>query len=306
MAKSRNKTLDYLVYVLLRTVAMFVQASPTPVAYRLAKGLGSLAYWVDRRHRRLACEQIQRSFPDWPDAKVRRTAKEAIQSIALLGLEMLITPRMIRPGRFMRHIRFAGIDKMLEYLVRGQSGVIVLTGHFGNWEVSGYAMAALGFPAVAVARPLDNPYVDRFVRGVRERTGLKIVDKKGASTDVDATLNAKGAVCFIADQDAGRKGVFVEFFGRPASTFKTIALMAMRHNVPIVVAYTKRLGNGYEFEVGVERVITPAEWSGADDEVWWITQTYTAALEAVVRRDPGQYFGWAHRRWKNQPRQGRR
>lgn len=302
MAKPRNDAIDLLVYVLFRTVAMFVHMLRVPTAYACARRLGDLLFAVDRRHRELAIEQISRSFPDWPRQRVREVARESLRSVIMLGLETLLMPRLITPNRWAQHVRFAHLDPVLRPLVTGEHGMILLTGHFGNWEVGGYTMATLGFPTVAVARRLDNPYLDRFVLGVRERTGLRIVDKKGAAAEADGVLRDGQTLCFIADQDAGRKGVFVDFFGRPASTFRTIALMALRHETPIAVGYARRLSDRFEFELGVTRVIRPADWADKDDEVRWITQEYTRELEDLVRNCPGQYFGWAHRRWKHQPK----
>jgi KDO2-lipid IV(A) lauroyltransferase len=178
---------------------------------------------------------------------------------------------------------------------------IYVTGHFGGWEAVGYVMAVLGFPTTAVARPLDNPYVDRYIRDVRQASGLRILDKKGAGELAEELLGGNDSVSFIADQDAGRKGLFVDFFGRPASTFKSIALLAMRHQAPVIVAYGQRLGEDFQFEVGVQRIIWPEDWAGRDDPMRWITQEYTRALEDRIRQAPEQYL-WAHRRWKHRPK----
>jgi KDO2-lipid IV(A) lauroyltransferase len=114
-------------------------------------------------------------------------------------------------------------------------------------------------------------------------------------------MAAHRPVSFIADQDAGRKGVFVDFFGRPASTYKSIALLAMQHEAPVVCVYARRLGEQFAFELGAERIIRPEEWRDRDDPLTWITQEYTAAIERTVRRNPEQYL-WVHRRWKHRPR----
>ena len=109
-----------------------------------------------------------------------------------------------------------------------------------------------------------------------------------------------GSLSVVADQDAGRRGLFVDFFGRPASTYKSIAFLAMRHQTPIVVGYGKRLSYDFKFEIGVERVIYPHEWADRDDAPQWITQEFTRALENVIRKAPEQYL-WVHRRWKHRP-----
>jgi len=193
------------------------------------------------------------------------------------------------------------MSQALRMLVEKKRGMIFLTGHFGNWEAIGYMTATLGFPTVSVARMLDNPLIHDYILGVREKTGQTIVDKRGASEAMHDLLTEKIPVSFIADQDAGRKGVFVNFFGRKASAYKTIALLALRYNVPVLVGYGRRLGETYRFAMGIERIIEPSEWENVDNPVEWITQEYTSALERIVRTAPEQYF-WVHRRWKHRPK----
>jgi len=115
-------------------------------------------------------------------------------------------------------------------------------------------------------------------------------------------ISSSGAtLCFIADQDAGRKGIFVDFFGRKASTYKSIGLLAITNHIPIGVGYSRRVGNRFFFEIGVNRVIMPEEWADKEDPLRWVTQEYTKAIEQFVRDDPSQYW-WLHRRWRHQPK----
>src|SRR6185503_3598269 len=109
------------------------------------------------------------------------------------------------------------------------------------------------------------------------------------------------AVAFVADQNAGSKGMFVDFFGRKASAYKSIGLLAMQHDCPIVCGYARRLDDRFKFVVGVQDVIFPADWKQQVDPLRYITQRYTTALEDIVRQDPGQYW-WVHRRWKSRPK----
>ena len=121
--------------------------------------------------------------------------------------------------------------------------LLLVTGHYGNFEIMGYLLAAFGLNIYSIARPLDNKYINEYLLGVRERTGQKIIDKKGASDLMEKVASEGFTLGFIADQDAGKKGIFVDFFGRKASTYKSIGLLAMTYNMPIVVGCTRRVGN---------------------------------------------------------------
>ena len=106
---------------------------------------------------------------------------------------------------------------------------------------------------------------------------------------------------FVADQNAGTKGLFVDFFGRKASTYKSIGLLAMEYEVPVVIGYARRVGDRFKFRVGVDDIIHPEDWKDQADPLRYITQRYTTALENIIRVDPGQYW-WVHRRWKTRPK----
>lgn len=301
MAKTRNKFFDYLVYLALRVFTMLIHMFPQRTNYITARLIGKCLYHIDRRHRKMAIDHLKLSFPDWPEVEYHRVAKASMRSLVYLGLEVLFTTRLITPTRWRRYARLANQRENIRLLVERKTPLIYVTGHFGNWEVIGYTLATLGFDSYAVARPLDNPYINEYIMGVRQKTGLAILDKKGATQSMDDILSANGVISFIADQDAGRKGMFVDFFGRPASTYKSIGLMAMRYNAPVIIGYGQRINEEFNFEIGVEQIIYPHQWADKDDPLRWITQEYTSALERIIRRAPGQYL-WVHRRWKHRPK----
>jgi KDO2-lipid IV(A) lauroyltransferase len=165
-------------------------------------------------------------------------------------------------------------------------------------------MAAIGYPFVALARPLDNPLINRWLLGLREVRGMKIVTKWGATPILQDTLRDGGRVGFIADQNAGDQGLFVPFFGRLASSYKSIGLLAMRYNVPIIAGYARRLGDHFQYEVAYTDFIKPHEWAGQPDPLFYITARYSRAIEQMVRLAPEQYL-WMHRRWKSRPKHER-
>ena len=301
MAKPRNKFRDYLAYLGLRLFTMFVHMFDWEANYRSARCIGNLLYKFDKRHRRRALQHLRLSFPDWSEEKYHDIAKASMRNMVYLGLEVLFTTRLITPGRWRRHVTLTNMDENLRLMLEHKMPLIYITGHFGNWEVVGYTMGALGFPVYAVARPIDNPYIDEYILGVREKRGMTILSKRGATEQIPELLKKNASVCFIADQDAGRKGAFVDFFGRKASTYKSIALLAMQASAPVVVGYGRRLDEEYHFEIGIQRIIYPHEWVDKGDPMLWITQEYSKALEDVIRTAPEQYL-WVHRRWKHRPK----
>jgi KDO2-lipid IV(A) lauroyltransferase len=300
MAKPRNKLVDYLQYLALRLVGIAVNAFGVEANYRTARWLGDVIYRLDHRHRVRAVEHLRRSFPGWDKRRLHRAARESFRHMIYLGVEMLYTTRLLTPNTWQRHIRLHHTEPFVRELLRRRRPVIVITGHFGGWEVAGYTLAALGFRSVALYRPLDNPYVDAYVQGVRRRRGLRLLSKRGATEELDDILSAGVPVSFVADQDAGRKGLFVDFFGRPASTYKAPGLLAMQYDAPLAVATARRLDRPFTFEVKVQRIIEPEEWSDADDPLRWITREYNRALEDAIAEAPEQYL-WVHRRWKHRP-----
>jgi KDO2-lipid IV(A) lauroyltransferase len=301
MGKERNDFIDRLQYVGLRLVHMCMHCWPVDGNLAVAKLLGDGMYLLDKRHRKRALHNLSRSFPDMPEKQREEMAKRSMQQLFMLFVEVLFTTRLVRIDTFAKYVSLDNFGDTLRLLMNKNQGVIMLTGHYGNWEILGYVLATLGFETTSIARPLDNKYVNEWLLGVRERKGQKIIAKKGATTEVVDVLTNHGAVGFIADQNAGTKGIFVDFFGRKASTYKSIGLLAMEYKVPVVIGYARRLNNRFHFKVGAQDIIWPADWENEASPLQYITQRYTKAIEDMVRADPGQYL-WVHRRWKTRPK----
>ena len=201
--KSRNKTKDYLAYLIARVVVVLLKCFPVRWHYVTFGFFADLFYRLSKRHRERSQRHVRLSFPEFSDRETNRIARESTRSMFYLFLEIAFTPRLIKPHSWARRIRLKNMDRTIELLLRHDQPLLMLTGHFGNWEVVGYSMAALGFPSYAVARFLDNPYLNRYVMGFRERQGMTILDKRGATAMIPTLLDNDEAVSFIADQDAG-------------------------------------------------------------------------------------------------------
>lgn len=301
MAKERIDIIDRLQYLGLRLVTMGLHCFPVERNLRTARLLGNFMYVVDRKHRERALANLRRSFPRMSEAQRKDLARQSMQQLFMLFVEVLFTTRLVHIDTWAKFVELGAFQEALSLLLRPNQGVILLTGHYGNWEILGYVMATLGFDSTAVARPLDNPYVNRWLLGVREKKGQRIIAKKGATGEITEVLGQGGAVALIADQNAGSKGIFVDFFGRKASTYKSIGLLAMEYDVPIVVGYARRMDGQFRFQCAAQDIIRPEDWKTQEDPLRYITQRYTRAIEDFVREDPGQYL-WVHRRWKTRPK----
>ncbi len=301
MKRPRHPVLDYLVYLAVRLLVGVCQALSVERSYEIADRLAYLLYRVDTRHRLVAMENLRHAFGDrFTEAERDRIVRGVYRHFCRMIMEMLHIPRKLHLTTWRERITLNGHEKVVDRLLEG-GPVIMLSGHFGNWEMAGYLFGVFGFPSHSIARTLDNPYLDSFLRSFRERTGQKLIPKKGGYDDMLAVLQSGGVLSFLADQDAGPRGLFVDFFGRPASTHKAIALLAIEYNAPVIVGYARRIGPGFRYEVGCPDLITPEQWSVEPDPVRYITQRYTTALQRAIELAPEQYL-WLHRRWKHEPK----
>lgn len=306
--KPRRPLLDRAAYVAVRLAVGVVHALPPHLALKLADAVGWLAYRVDRRHRAVAAENIGHAFPRMPPAAVDGLVRATYRHFARVAVEMVLLPRKMHVTSWRRYVDLYPWAPGLAAVLSPRPALVV-TAHFGNWELAGWMIGLTGLKTHAIARVLDNPYLERFLKRLRQGTGQTVIAKKDDFDRLTDALAAGAKVATLADQDAGPRGLFVDFFGRPASTHKAVALMALEFDAPLVVIGVPRVpppantpggGSLLYYAVVTEEVIDPRDYAGRPDAVRAITERYTGALERLIRRHPEQYF-WLHRRWKSQP-----
>jgi KDO2-lipid IV(A) lauroyltransferase len=301
--KKRSAALDFLVYAAIRFVVCVLQALPFALACRFAAFLAWLGYHLDKRHREVAKENLRHAFPGrYSETELKRLVRRVYQHFCLLIVEIVHLQRRLHRENWKDHIEYRTEAEGRQLLVNILSGrpILLATGHFGNWELSSYVLGLIGFKINAIARPIDNPYLDAYMRRFREAQGQSILNKNGDFDKIQRVLDDAGILGTLADQDAGAKGLFVDFFNRPASTHKALALLALEHRVVIIVLAAARVGRPLQYRALVEDVIDPDEYAGRPDAVKALTQRYMSAIQRMVAEYPEQYF-WLHRRWKHQP-----
>jgi len=290
---------DGMVYLLVRVVVCVVQTMRIESCHALARGLAVLANDVVRLRRKVVDENLQGVFPNMSASERRRLTRRMWEHLFLMGCEIVHAPRTIHRTNWYRYVSIDDKRVFLRYLLDPRPTMIV-SGHFGNFELGGYITGLLGFPTFAVARTLDNRFLDRFVTRFREANGQYIIDKDGSAIQIDRLLASGDTLSLLADQHAGPKGVWVDFFGRPASCHKAIALFTLTSHAPMLVSYARREARPLRISVGLAGVADPLTMGDELCGVMPLTQWYNDRLEEIVRQTPDQYW-WLHRRWKGQP-----
>ncbi len=284
-------------YVALRLLERVACALSPGAAVALGRGLGHLALLLGVRAR-VARQNLARAFPEKSPGERAVIAREAYAQAGMTIVEHLRYPllRVADLDRIAPSVR--GLEHIAEARARGR-GAVLLTGHFGAFELVGAVAVRAGNPMSFLVRGQSNPLVDRLMAAHRSALGVGVLGHGHGVRDALRMLRRGGCVALVADQDAGRDGVFVEFFGVATSTPPGPAEFCVRTGAPLVLGFMRRLpGGGYEGEI-FPAVELPRTGDHAAD-VRALTQFHSRALEGWIRAWPEQWL-WTHRRWKTAP-----
>ncbi|MBO6738605.1 MAG: hypothetical protein JJ916_01975 [Phycisphaerales bacterium] len=298
-------------YTAIRSGLIGINAFPLPSVLRFGRTLGRTygGLGVNRKRVGRAIDRLAVAMPELSEQERADLVMRSYEHLAMLAAELAVLPRYLTEDAWSDYIELGELDRVIRPLLDERPSLL-LTAHCGNWEVLGYTMALLGFRMHAVYRPLDLRPADRWLRQTRSRRGLELVDKFGAMHKLPGLLANNESVAFVADQNAGQRGLHVPFLGRLASSYKSIGLMAIQHRARIIVGCAQRQcaqrGNpaGMRYRIEIEDRIDPEDWESQPDPLFYITARYRRAIEQSVRRAPEQYL-WMHRIWKSRPRHER-
>ena len=294
-----RKAIDFGVYLAVRVVIAVIQALPLSACERLADVLATLAARVFRIRGGTVEENLRTAFPEMGDKEREEITWQMWRHLVLMIAEIAQTPRKVHETNWKEHSHIVNQEQFVRTLLSGRP-LVVISGHFGNFELGGYLMGLFGFPTYTVARALDNKYLDRFVNDFRGRTGQYMLPKKGSGADIQNVLARGGILTLLGDQHAGQKQCWVNFFGKKASTHKAVSIFTLSNEAPTMVSYARRLGRMLHYEVGPAAFCDPRDKNFELGSVPLIAQWYTSHLESLIRRSPGQYW-WLHRRWRAEP-----
>ena len=297
MKKRLHNSLDYLVYLIVRVFICAAQSISLDVSQRFAETLSVLFCDILRVRGKLVDTNLSHAFPELSKKERKEIARQMWTHLFLMVAEVAHGPRQMHGLNWWRNVRIENGSKMFAAL-QADRPMILITAHFGNFEMGGYILGLLGYPTFSVARKLDNPYLNDFISSFRGQTGQYIIDKNEGYEDILTVLGQNGVMAFLADQSAGKKGAWINFFNRPASAYKAMALLSMQYDAPIFICFATRTDDRpMHFTMRMVDSLDPRELPPDVSTVQQITQWHASRLEEQIRLAPNQYW-WLHNRWK--------
>jgi len=309
--RGRERFTDPLLYAIIRGAITPAHLASPPTALHAARKLGRAfgAMPLNRKRVDKAAERLTVAMPHLGADERHELVLQAYEHLAMLGIELAIAPRIITEDAWTEAVELGNIKDAMRPLM-SDGPTLLLTGHCGNWEILGYTLAMLGYRMHVLYRPLDLKPADNWVRQTRSKRGLFLLDKFGAMHQLPALMERGESVGFVADQNAGDRGLHVPYFGRLASSYKSIALLAMQFNARVMVGQARRLPvgpdeqRGVHYRIELQDTFGPEDWADHEDPMFYITARYRRSIEQLVRSAPEQYL-WMHRIWKSRPRHER-
>ncbi len=291
----------FLLFVFAYPIFYLCSFIPVRLAVNIGKWAGRGAFYLDRKHRIICLDNLKLAFPDYTGAERWAIARSSFENIAKTIMEILGFDRQT-DEEMMSRVRVIGKEHYDKAVKKGK-GVLILTGHIGNWELMALSHKLIGQRLAFVARPLDNHYFDRWLLRLRTRSGNKVIAKHGALLGVYRSLRQQYDVGLLMDQRVSIKNpgaIYVDFFNHKTGSSIALALLAARSGSPVVPIYMLREADGIRHTMCIEPEIPIFTGGSKEKNIKENTQRVQRALENIIREHPEQWF-WMHRRWKRSP-----
>lgn len=297
MTSPARQRLDY---ALLYALYLVARPLPRPWLLALGRGLGTFVWTVHGYRRGVVLANLRHAFGDGHDeAQLHRLAAAFYRNLGMTLMEFLALPRLA-PADVVALVDMEGAEHLDQVRRLGRGGLLV-SGHFGNWELLGARVAAEGQPVNFIVKTQHNERVDRIQNRIRQGVGIGTIRAGGSIKEMIRALRRQEWIGLLADQDAGPDGVFCEFLGRQASVFRGAAYLAWKLDCPLITGFIYRRPDGRHL-VRIDPPVEPDRNLGEDEAVRRLTEVHVRRLEEAVRRAPDHYF-WVHRRWKTRPQE---
>lgn len=299
MPKKRGKLQEKLEYYAVRLMLGAVGVFSLKTSMKFGKGVGKLIGSRLRGLRRAARRNLEIAFPDWTESERDKVAIGTFESLGR-HLGFVSHFKRLNPEDIPKLVEVVGKEHFDKAYAEG-CGVLFFTGHFGSWEIFNLLPQAFGHGINILVRRIDNPLVENYVDKMRTRFGSITLDKTRSARAMFRVLEEGELLGILADLNVQEKeGVFVDFFGVPASTTTSIARLALKTGAVVVPAFAVWEESKQKYVVYLEPAVEYEKTEKADEEIKILTQKITHVVEKYVRKYPEQWL-WIHKRWNTRP-----
>ena len=289
--------IDFVAYVLVRTLNIVLSVLPISFSLWLGRRFGVVAFWVNKKRRLIAYANLKAAFAgEKSPQELRAITKRVYQNMVQTLMEVLNLTR-VNKKYVEKYIEIANVERIRDAAQSGR-GTILLTAHFGDWELSSLVSSVIGFPITVLVREQKMKRLNELLNRLRESNGCKVIRKGMDVKNLIRALREKNIVGILADQDAGKNGMFVDFFGRPTSSHSGPMEMAKHTDSIVLPVFIARIKGAYH-KVYLEDYID-FRGNNSADPVKDSLQRYMSLLEKYIRQYPDQWL-WLHKRWKSTP-----
>jgi len=299
----KSKTQRWLEYAAVRIVLGFLGILPRVAAISISLAVAKIGFRLLGNLRRTGFRNLEIAFPEMPEAERTKILRGTFENLGRVLGEVSQFSRTT-PAKLERILDFELDEesRQLYHRVKAEKrGVVITTGHLGNWELLVFAFAALHEPICYLARPLDNPLIEELTVRIRTRFGNRPINKTNSAMLAIRLLREGAILGVLADINAHPKeGVFVPFFGIPACTTAGPAMLAIRTNSIIYPTFCVYDSEARRYKIVHGSAIEPVSTGNRQQDVAETTALYTAEIEKIIREYPDQWL-WIHKRWKTRP-----
>lgn len=297
---AKTKPYRYPLYLLARGLAFIFSLLPRGLLLNLAGLLGRAAYLLVGRHRESTLRHLRSAYgQSKTEAELREIARRVFENLAKTSVEILLFPKF-SSAEVESFTEVGDAYRIYSDLLKEGRGLIGITSHMGNWELLAGIFTLKGYKGKAIARRLRYEPYNRWIENLRRSIGVETVYRGDSPKEILKILKEGYIIGMLPDQDIDSlRGLFVDFFGRPAYTTVAPAKLAVATGSPIITNFLIRLpGNKYKIVIG--DIIRPDDKLPREEAVVEYTRRWMASCEKIIREYPDQW-GWMHNRWKTKP-----
>ena len=286
-----------MLHLLLKGFFSYLEKKSPEQCRKMGEGFGSLLWNLGYR-KKVILKNLDIAFPDKSQDWKEEIGKKSLQNIGRVFFEWPKIPKYVKSGEIEKIVE---LKKGKELLFEGSKGKILISAHIGNWELAGAYLHNLTKKTKFLAYKMKNDKLNNLINSLRKNAGMEIIFHNQSMKDFVKAINEGEILTFLADQNALlHRGVFVDFFGFPASTIFFPAKLAIKYDKDVLFGYVCFDSRKNKYFAEVEKI----EFNKTGDlqkDIKNLVQAYTKKIEETVRKYPEQYF-WVHKRWKTRPK----